>query len=277
MGTGKVVGAGLVAVLCAGALAPVVTADAGLGAPEAAIAGLVGSIGGNVIADLLTTVAQRLRGSQDATAAWDEEAVEQALVKAVEQKLANGGAAGAAMREFAAAILKEAGAVQAVLAGAASADPHAAEALAVGLAELGQQFGEFAAVAADLRVATADLQRELAATAAERRETAGRDQQLMLVTGRLVEALDTLAAGSAFGEPPVWPQCPYPGLGPFSEADARVFFGRRGMTRRLVQAVAVRARTGGLLVMLVMLVMLGASGAGQVLAVAGRTGARLDS
>ena len=255
--TERVAGNALIAALCAGTLAPVVLADAGLGAVSVAVSGLIASVGAGVATDLLTDVAQRLRGNEEESSAVGPDVVERALVEAVEKALSEGGAAGAAMRELAAAILRESGAVQSVLTGAASADPDSATALAVGLAGLGQQFGEFAAVSGQLREAALALVQEMALAAAERRETAARDQQLALLAADLRDALDAGAAGRGVAESTIWPQCPYPGLAPFRETDAPVFFGRRAMTRQLVQTVAERARTGGLLV------LLGASGSGK--------------
>ena len=51
--------------------------------------------------------------------------------------------------------------------------------------------------------------------------------------------------------------CPYPGLAAFSSEDARWFFGRETMTRRLLDAVADRDDAGG------PLVVVGASGSGK--------------
>jgi WD40 repeat protein/energy-coupling factor transporter ATP-binding protein EcfA2 len=252
--TGQVAGNALIAVLCAGALAPVAAVPFGVGDLGSAVTGLVGSVGGNVATELLSGAARRLRG-RDEGAPLDAQVVEQALADAVARALAGGGEAGAAMRALAAGILREAGAVQAVLAGAAAAPPQAAEALAAGLAGLGEQFGEFAAAAVELRAAAHALQDDVALAAAERRETAARERQLAVLAAQLSEALD--AQDHAGGAGGAWTQCPYPGLAPFGEQEARVFYGRRRMTRALVQAVAERARSGGLLL------VLGASGAGK--------------
>src|SRR5579863_2830800 len=53
-----------------------------------------------------------------------------------------------------------------------------------------------------------------------------------------------------------WPGCPYLGLVPFGERDARVFFGRGELVDRLVQRLAARDAPGILLVA-------GESGAGK--------------
>lgn len=255
--TGQVTGTGLMALLCAGALAPVVTAEAGLGTLGLAVTGLIGSVGGNAVTDVLTGVVRRLQDRGDA-ASLDQDEVERALAEAVDGTLAAGGEAGSGMRRIAAAVLRETGAVEAVLGGAASADPKTAQALATGLGELGRQFAEFAAEAGLLRETTDALHRELVLKAAEDREVAATNVQLALLVAQMREALDVaLPARSPSAEAAVWPSCPYPGLAPFAERDAPVFFGRREMTRRLLHKVAERARTGGLLI------VLGASGAGK--------------
>lgn len=254
--TGQIAGSALIAVLCAGAMAPVLTADVGLGAMSSAVTALVGSVGGNVATDLLVGAAQRLRG-RAGSEGIEQEALERALAEAIETALVGGGAAGTAMLALAAGILREAGAVQAVLAGAASADPVAAGSVAAGLAGLGEQFGELTAEVKQWHASALALQREMITVAAERRETAARDRQLGLLAAQLAEALDASAFQQGADERKAWRQCPYPGLAPFGEGDARVFFGRREMTRRLVHAVAERTRVGGLLM------VLGASGAGK--------------
>ena len=87
------------------------------------------------------------------------------------------GSAGAAMRETAAAILRESGAVQAVLDGARAGRPEAAAATALGLAELGGQYAEFAATAAEGQSVLRSLERELIQAGAERRAEAQRDRE----------------------------------------------------------------------------------------------------
>lgn len=151
-------------------------------------------------------------------------------------------------------MLRESGSLLAVLDGARAADPHAVGALVHALTGLGEQFGEFASVAADLRSVARVLEEEVLWAAAERRATAARAEHVEGMIGRILEGLESVGAR---GVEPGWAGCPYPGLAPFSEADARVFFGRADMTRRLVRAVAGHARSGGLLL------VLGASGAGK--------------
>jgi WD40 repeat protein/transcriptional regulator with XRE-family HTH domain len=63
------------------------------------------------------------------------------------------------------------------------------------------------------------------------------------------EVLAALRGQAAPGSGPVWAGCPYLGLVPFEERDARVFYGRGELTDQLVQKLAARlAGTGILLV-----------------------------
>ncbi len=63
------------------------------------------------------------------------------------------------------------------------------------------------------------------------------------------EVLAALRGQAAPGSGPVWTGCPYLGLVPFEERDARVFYGRGELTDQLVQKLAARLdRTGILLV-----------------------------
>ncbi len=66
------------------------------------------------------------------------------------------------------------------------------------------------------------------------------------------------------GGGPVWAGCPYLGLVPFEERDARVFYGRGELADQLVQQLAARLDGTGILL------VAGRVGDGQVLAAAGR-------
>src|SRR5208282_4632101 len=73
-------------------------------------------------------------------------------------------------------------------------------------------------------------------------------------------AADVLAAvrgQAAAAGGPVWPGCPYLGLAPFREQDARVFYGRRELVAQLVQRLAGRLDGTGILL------VAGESGAGK--------------
>ena len=61
------------------------------------------------------------------------------------------------------------------------------------------------------------------------------------------EVLAALSGQAAPGSGPVWAGCPYLGLVPFEEGDARVFYGRGELTGQLVQKLAARLDGTGIL------------------------------
>ena len=61
------------------------------------------------------------------------------------------------------------------------------------------------------------------------------------------EVLAALRGQAAPGSGPVWAGCPYLGLVPFEERDARVFYGRGELTDQLVQRLAARLDGTGIL------------------------------
>ena len=61
------------------------------------------------------------------------------------------------------------------------------------------------------------------------------------------EVLAALRGQAAPGSGPVWAGCPYLGLAPFEEQDARVFYGRGELTDQLVQKLAARLDGTGIL------------------------------
>ena len=63
--------------------------------------------------------------------------------------------------------------------------------------------------------------------------------------------------GSASGGDPLWPGCPYLGLVPFEEQDARLFYGRRELAEQLVRRLSQRLDGTG------MLLVAGESGSGK--------------
>ena len=63
--------------------------------------------------------------------------------------------------------------------------------------------------------------------------------------------------GSAPGGDPLWPECPYLGLVPFEERDARLFYGRSELAEQLVRRLGERLGGAG------MLLVAGESGSGK--------------
>lgn len=243
--------------MCAGVLAPVVVAgDVTAGLLATTGAGVASSVGSNVLTDVLSGAVSRLR-RRERDSVIEPEALRRELATALERGMADRGAAGAALRELAAGIVRESGAIRAIVEGATSADPQALDALATGLAGLGRQFGEFSSLAGDLRREVSSLRREAAAQSADRRVATERAREHTALLEQVLETLRRQAVEGGVPEEARWVGCPYPGLAPFGPREAQVFYGRRRMTRLLIRAVTDRARGGGFLV------VLGASGAGK--------------
>jgi WD40 repeat protein len=251
-------GMSLVAMLCAAALAPVLVAGTAAGPVLLASVGVAGSIGAGVLTDLITKVTDRLRreGKADSPAA-----VEAGLAAALEDALAEGSELAPALREATAALLRGTDAAGALVELAAAQDRNLVPAVMADLAGLGEQFGEFAFVATDIRRSTWRIEEairrqheDLRIQQERSREQALTLQQILSVVERDQPGAgaDTAGAGTL-----AWPGCPYRGLAPFEEGDARVFFGRTQLAEKLTQRLGERLADGGILL------VVGASGAGK--------------
>lgn len=195
MRSGKVAGTGLIALLCAGALAPFVAVPLHAGDLDSAVTGLLSSLGGNVATDLLMGVAARLRAAGEPP---ESQAAQDAVAEAVRRALDEGGAAEGELRRLAAEIVQEAWAASAFLGGAACKGESGAAAVAVGLAE------HFAAHVDDLRVVTARLRQELHEARAAAREQSESVRMVGVLVRQLLERLDAHArAHEATGAGPV--------------------------------------------------------------------------
>jgi hypothetical protein len=256
-GAGNLSGLSLVAALCAAALTPVVTAGVPAGPVLVAGISLAGSVGAGVLADVVRGAADWLR---DAGGEVSPAAVEAELAGRLEKVLEDGGEPAAELRAALAGLLEGIGAVGAVVEEAAAREAGLLPAVAAGLAGLGEQFTEFAFAAADVREAVWAVGESLRQQQAEWRagQERVRDQGLMLQ--RVLEAVERDAgtpAGPGVPAGGTWQGCPYPGLLPFGEQDAQVFYGRADLASQLVQRLGERMAGGGILL------VTGASGAGK--------------
>jgi WD40 repeat protein len=248
-------GVSLMAVLCASALAPVVAAGMALGPVALAAAGVAGNVGAGVLAELVNGVVDSLRRDEELPS---EESVEHALAERLEAALSCADASGAALRETTADLLRSLGAVQVVVEHLASTDQQALIAVTEDLADLGDRFTEFGFVTGDILRAVQHVDASLREQRAEYRVLSehSREQslKLSLVLDELRRPRDSLRAVAGRS---VWPGCPYLGLVPFSQREARLFYGRRELTRRLQQALADRLADARLLM------VTGPSGSGK--------------
>jgi WD40 repeat protein len=257
----------LLAVLCAGAFAPLLAAGVGGAALIATSIGAITSVGGGALSEVLLQAVGRLKpeGSKPASA----EKLQADLERRIQQALEAGGENAARLRGEIARALDEIGAVGAALEAAVQiGDRQVQEQLAVGFSEVGEQFSEFRFVLTDLHDELREIQDGV-------NEQSGRSRlatDLLYQQGTDIRSLLDLVseleartrAGRVTGRgagdegQPRWAdECPYRGLVPFSEADAHVFYGRQRDTARLVSTLAAHLTGPGLVV------VTGASGAGK--------------
>src|ERR1035438_9417293 len=223
-GTRRVSGVSLVALICAAALAPVVAAGIAVGPVVLAGVGVVGSIGANVLTDVVTAAVDRLRRDGKEVS---QASVEAELTVRLEEALDGAGDPAVALREAVAALLRGVDAVGAVVEAATARDRELLPAVVEGFAGLGEQFGEFAFVVDDVRRSVWEIEGALRQQQAVLRVEQERAREHDLTLLRVLEAVERgRAAGSERakgGEDPVWAGCPYLGLVPFEERHAQVF------------------------------------------------------
>jgi WD40 repeat protein len=256
--------AGLTALLCAGAFGPVVVALPGSGAQIAASVGVLGSVGANVLTSLVEEVVDRLRADGRSPAQAE---IEQALAQRIEEVLQSGGTPAASLRSEVAAVLREIGAVRAVLEEVVeTGDVELQYEVALAFTTLSEKFDDFGFLLTDVREAVALILGRLVETEAERRADSERlrwqSTQLRLLRED-ISRLDRHAGtesdgrGGSAAEAPRWTGCPYQGLWPFETEHSEVFYGREHLSAELVGKLA-ECLSGRSIV-----VVTGASGAGK--------------
>ena len=248
----------LLGALCAGAFAPVL-------AVPGAWADVSSSVGGNILADVLTRWIGWLReGDRERT----PEAIEDELQERIEQALTAGGESADGLRRDIAEVLREIGAAEAALQEAVeTGDGRLQAQLASGLAALGEEFAEFRFLLVDVSAALADIQEALDRQGSEHRVIVDllREQasHMRLVREDVSVIERRVRSGFDGGGPGPdgtlrWVGgCPYQGLSRFEEDQSPVFYGREQATAELVGRLSERLTGPGLIV------VTGASGAGK--------------
>ncbi len=230
----------LLALLAAGAPAPLLTGGAALVTATAAIA----AVGGNVLTDIVRSGVDRLRPARPHRPSETE--VQRELEERMRQVLEAGGADADALRAELARVLAEVGVVGAAMQAAVeSGDRELQATLAEGLDGLGSRFAEFEFVLADLgtevRAIRAGVDAQggrLLQVLADLELSVGLQYRQAADSRVLLERIDALSRRAHLGRldaqegmPPDqrrWAGgCPYQGLTPFGQADARVFYGRK--------------------------------------------------
>lgn len=253
--------AAFTALLCASALAPVAAAI-GTTSMAANAVNVLGSVGANVLTEVVMRAVARLRGDSDGSVPADR--LEGELAGRLEEILAGEQARAAVLRAEMAGLLREIGAVRtAVEAAIETGDEELRDRLAEQLTALGLEFGEFAFVIHAVREATSDIQRTLARQDAEHRadreRLRGQALSLRLIDEKVsvIERRTRTARAGGTGAARWTDDCPYRGLWPFEQEHAEVFYGRERLTAELVGKVAEALDTAG------MVVVTGASGTGK--------------
>jgi hypothetical protein len=259
-GARRVSGLSLVALLCASALAPVVAAGVVVGPVVLAGLGVIGAVGAGVLTDVVQGAVDRLRRDGKLVS---QASVEAELATRLEEALQGQGESASALRETVAAVLRGVDAVGALMEAAAARDQDLLPTVVEGFADLGERFGEFEFVVGDVRRAVWAIEGSLRQQQAAWRIEQERAREHGLTLLRVLEAVERGEAGAAGpggvagARDPAWSGCPYLGLVPFEERDARLFYGRGELTGKLLQRLSERLAGGGLLV------VVGASGAGK--------------
>ncbi|MGP4096823.1 nSTAND1 domain-containing NTPase [Nonomuraea sp. KM90] len=251
--------AAFMALLCAAALAPVAAAGPA-GAVVLAGINVLGSVGANVLTEVVLKAIDRLRGGGHAPA----DVVEKELAKRLEEALAGGDSRAQALRNEIAVVLREVGAVRTAMeAAVATGDAGFQDRVTELLTGLSADFDEFAFVLGAVSDSMAVIQRALdeqaAAYRADRDRLRVQSTDLRLMREKISEIERRTRAGpDADHMPAVWAGgCPYRGLWPFEAEHAEVFYGRERLTAELVGKLTEALDGTG------MVVVTGASGAGK--------------
>ena len=255
----RVSGVSLVALLCASALAPVVAAGIAVGPVMLAGIGVVGAVGADVLTDVIKGVVDHLRRDGKE---MSQASVESALAARLEELLGNQGESAEALREAVAAVLHGVDAVN-TLVEAAARDQSLLPVVMKGFTGIGERFNEFEFIVKDVRQAVWEIEASLRQQQAFLRSEHERAREHSLTLLQVLEAIEREGAGvarshgKAANGDSLWSGCPYLGLVPFQEWEARIFYGRNELARQLMQRLRERLDRGGVLL------LFGASGAGK--------------
>ena len=255
----------LLSLLSASALAPILTAA--MGSPDVVAAGIgvLSSVGGNVLSDVVITAVNGLRAEKKGLSS---EEAERFLSARIEELLAAGDDHSDLLRAEIASVLEEIDAGGIVLRTAIdSGSERVHDDVVAVMGKLRSGFGEMGFLLTGIERASAEILERLDELDAENRlsiELHMRQLTEARLTREAIAALElrhTATAASVEGGPhpgPRWVHgSPYRGLVPFDESQSEVFYGRERLTAKLVGALAERVTTGGLII------ATGASGAGK--------------
>ncbi|MFI6498187.1 AAA family ATPase [Nonomuraea typhae] len=243
----------LLSLLCAGAFGPLL---AGAGLAGASLAALT-AVGGNVLTDMVKAAIERVRGPSDTEAIQDE------LERAIRETLEAGGARAESLRAEIATLFRQNQVADAALEAAAETDDRELEhRLAAGLSAVSAQFAEFGFLTTAILTGLARIEAAMDQQRAVDRLSLDLLYQHMAAIAE-VRASVLKMSGTRDAPPGTvdrrrWTRgCPYPGLAPFTQDRAEVFYGREKVTGDLIEALARRLHGTGLIM------LTGASGVGK--------------
>jgi hypothetical protein len=247
----------LIGILAVSALTPLALAPAG----EMVAAGLavLGSVGANVLTDVVTAAVAKLRpdevGAPQAVAA-----VRLAFLNRVEAAFASSNATDQRVRDEVIALFATYDIAGTALEAAAGLDDAELLPRMVGaFADLTATVTGFGSVLVNTRLDVHALHEELRREVARQSADRERSRQTGADLRRLLDAVRALRIPQprAADVPARWDGSPFLGLMPFEEEHSAVFYGRHRLTQELTNRLAERLSTGEILL------VIGASGAGK--------------
>ncbi|MFF0822814.1 AAA family ATPase [Micromonospora haikouensis] len=241
---------------------PVIVATGAPGALTLAGAGVLGSVGANVLTSVVTDAVDRLRA--DSGGGEPPEAqVRQAVADRVAAAFASADPAYRDLRGEVVDLFQAVDVASTALRAAAGDGPETAATMAAAFGELTVVFGEFAYVLTASRLSLERLHQDVRREVHRQHVDRERARQAEADIGRVLDIVRDLQARqpetstAADDGRPRWDGCPYLGLPPFEERHARVFYGRRETITRLLARLRDRLADPGILL------VLGSSGAGK--------------
>lgn len=256
----------LLSLLCAAAFCPLIVPVAGVAGVASAGLGVLSTVGGGVLAEVVLSAIERLRAAGDPDKS-DTTGLEAGVARHIELALEAGDANARALRAEIAAVLQEIDAHATLLrAGIEAGNEEIRRDVATVIEVIGAGFSELGFGIVEIDRKAAEIQKSVDALAEERRADSDRlaqhGTQIRLLREdfaaftRRYSVGVTSAAGIELA--PRWAHgCPYLGLVPFDEEHAEVFYGRAALTADLARKVSGHLDRGG------PVVVTGASGVGK--------------
>lgn len=230
-GARRVSGLSLIAALCASAVAPVALVGQEIGPAIATWLAVAGSVGSNLLADVITSVAGRR--PPEAGSHGSAPAIQQAVAVELEVRMAGPGPQAAALRSAVADLLHGLGAQQVLLKLLAESDGEMQVALAESVALLAGRFEEFSILLVAVRDGVWALREAARQQEAENQAQAEHRRETHLMLAQILQRLEE--------RPPPAPAVVYNSLPP----DTAAFTGRAGQIAQIIGQVTQAAVHGG--------------------------------